>query len=166
MSEITIQTAPFDPFAEQDALRAGNASVGAIVAFVGLMRDINEGDEVRAMRLEHYPGMTEKAIAEIVAEARALSRAAEYAEWRARPEGRVPDLEGIEQCLVFGRYLAAQSGLELAQFADLAGRAPAAGCTSEVFPRPAGRPADQREPRRGRCGRPADRDGRGNRHSP
>lgn len=70
MSEITIQAEPFDPCAEQDALRVGNPQIGALVAFVGLMRDINEGDEVRGMHLEHYPGMTEKALEDIVAEAR------------------------------------------------------------------------------------------------
>jgi len=68
-TEIRIQSTPFDPFAEQDALRRGQAQVGALVAFVGLMRDINEGANVRAMSLEHYPGMTERALAKIAAEA-------------------------------------------------------------------------------------------------
>ena len=51
-------------------MRRGNPKIGAIVSFVGLMRDINEGDEVSALFLEHYPGMTEKALETIVAEAR------------------------------------------------------------------------------------------------
>jgi molybdopterin synthase catalytic subunit len=70
MQEILIQDIPFDPEAEQLAFRRGRPGVGAVVSFLGLMRDINEGDSVEAMRLEHYPGMTEKALEEITAEAR------------------------------------------------------------------------------------------------
>jgi len=70
MSEITIQSAPLDPESEQRELRCANPSVGAVVSFLGLMRDINEGDEVRSMVLEHYPGMTEKALQAIADEAR------------------------------------------------------------------------------------------------
>ncbi len=66
---ISVREAPFDPAAEEQAVRAGNPGVGAVVTFLGLMRDINEGDEVTAMTLEHYPGMTEKALAAIVDEA-------------------------------------------------------------------------------------------------
>ena len=69
MQKITIQSTPFDPAAEQQALRAGNPRIGALVTFLGLMRDINEGDTVSGMTLEHYPGMTEKALEAIVAEA-------------------------------------------------------------------------------------------------
>lgn len=69
MNRIYIQSEPFDLAAEQERLRAGNPRVGALVSFVGLMRDVNEGDRVSRMRLEHYPGMTEKALAAIVAEA-------------------------------------------------------------------------------------------------
>ena len=69
MEKITIQSNPFDPAAEQQALRAGNPRIGALVTFLGLMRDINEGDAVSGMTLEHYPGMTEKALEAIVAEA-------------------------------------------------------------------------------------------------
>lgn len=68
-TEIRIQAEPFDPAAEQDALRAGQAQVGALVAFVGLMRDISEDSSVRSMTLEHYPGMTERALEAIAAEA-------------------------------------------------------------------------------------------------
>lgn len=71
MSETRIQSGPFDPAAELEALRGGNPAIGAVVTFLGLMRDLNEGERVGAMVLEHYPGMTEKALADIVAEARA-----------------------------------------------------------------------------------------------
>lgn len=66
---ISIQEADFDLGAELTALRAGDARVGALASFVGLVRDMNEGQGVSAMTLEHYPGMTEKALAAIVAEA-------------------------------------------------------------------------------------------------
>jgi molybdopterin synthase catalytic subunit len=67
---VRIQTAPFDAQAEADALRAGDLDVGAVVTFVGTVRDVNEGDSVSMLELEHYPGMTEKALEAIVAEAR------------------------------------------------------------------------------------------------
>lgn len=63
---VTIQTADFDLGAEVAALRAGDAGVGAIATFVGTVRDRNEGLGVSAMELEHYPGMTEKAIEAMV----------------------------------------------------------------------------------------------------
>ena len=70
MHEIRIQTQAFDPAAEQAALYRDNPGVGAVVAFVGLMRDMNEGQTVTRMTLEHYPGMTEKALEAIAREAR------------------------------------------------------------------------------------------------
>ena len=69
MSETRIQCGPFDPAAELEALRAGNPAIGAVVTFLGLMRDLNEGERVEAMALEHYPGMTEKALMAIAEEA-------------------------------------------------------------------------------------------------
>ncbi len=69
MIDIRVQQTPFDPAAEQDDLRRGNPGIGALVAFVGLMRDVNDGEQVEAMTLEHYPGMTEKALAAIAHEA-------------------------------------------------------------------------------------------------
>ena len=69
MNEIVIQSEPFDVAAIQDELRVNNPSVGALVTFLGLMRDMNEGDQVSTMFLEHYPGMTEKALREILDEA-------------------------------------------------------------------------------------------------
>ncbi|MBL0125744.1 MAG: molybdopterin synthase catalytic subunit MoaE [Betaproteobacteria bacterium] len=67
--KISIQTADFDVGAECTALRAGNAKIGAIASFVGLVRDINEGSGVSTLTLEHYPGMTEKALSAIVSRA-------------------------------------------------------------------------------------------------
>jgi molybdopterin synthase catalytic subunit len=67
---VRIQTAPFDAQAEADALRRGDNDVGAVVTFVGTVRDVNEGDAVTTLELEHYPGMTEKALGAIEAEAR------------------------------------------------------------------------------------------------
>ncbi len=67
---VRIQTADFDVSAEIAALRRGNPKVGAVASFVGIVRDVNEGDAVAGLSLEHYPGMTEKAIGEIVEQAR------------------------------------------------------------------------------------------------
>lgn len=63
---VRIQTGDFDLTAEVAALRVGKAGVGAVVSFVGTVRDCNEGQSVAAMELEHYPGMTEKALTAIV----------------------------------------------------------------------------------------------------
>lgn len=68
---IRIQTEDFDLGAEVARLRANQPQVGAVVAFVGTVRDMNEGASVAAMELEHYPGMTEKALKSIVEQARA-----------------------------------------------------------------------------------------------
>lgn len=68
---IRVQTEDFDLGKEVAALRAGQAQVGAVVAFVGTVRDMNEGAGVSEMELEHYPGMTEKALEDIVSQARA-----------------------------------------------------------------------------------------------
>jgi len=69
MHDIRVQTESFDIATEQQAMYAGQPQVGALVSFVGLMRDINEGDQVSRMTLEHYPGMTEKALHAIAEEA-------------------------------------------------------------------------------------------------
>ena len=66
---IRVQSAAFDPGAEVNALHAANAGVGAVVSFVGYVRDFNDGHDVAGMFLEHYPGMTEKALGKIVLEA-------------------------------------------------------------------------------------------------
>ena len=66
---VLIQHQDFDVSAELAALRAGDARVGAVCSFVGTVRDRNEGASVSAMELEHYPGMTEKAIEGMIDEA-------------------------------------------------------------------------------------------------
>jgi molybdopterin synthase catalytic subunit len=71
MSAMRVQAADFDLNAEVAAIRAGNAKIGAIASFIGLVRDINDGSGVNTLTLEHYPGMTEKALEKIVADARA-----------------------------------------------------------------------------------------------
>ena len=67
---VRVQTADFDVGAEIAALRAGDGRVGAVASFIGTVRDVNDGSGVTTMTLEHYPGMTEKALEAIVAEAR------------------------------------------------------------------------------------------------
>lgn len=67
---VRVQREDFDLGAEVAALRAGNPKVGAVAAFVGLVRDLNDGSGVSTLRLEHYPGMTESALEEICAQAR------------------------------------------------------------------------------------------------
>ena len=68
---IRIQEQDFDISAEIAALRQGDARVGAVVTFLGPVRDMNEGSAVQEMTLEHYPGMTEKALQEIIDQAKA-----------------------------------------------------------------------------------------------
>lgn len=75
---VRVQQAAFDAGREMDALRAGNPQVGAVACFVGVVRDFNDdasgkcgGKAVATLTLEHYPGMTEKALADIEAQARA-----------------------------------------------------------------------------------------------
>jgi molybdopterin synthase catalytic subunit len=67
---VRVQTEDFDVGREIEKLAAGDARAGAVAAFVGLVRDLNEATEVRTLTLEHYPGMTEKALSQIVEEAR------------------------------------------------------------------------------------------------
>ncbi len=69
MIHVRVQAEPLDPHKEVDLLRADNPAIGAVVSFIGLMRDINEGDQVESLFLEHYPGMTEKALQRIATEA-------------------------------------------------------------------------------------------------
>lgn len=66
---VVVQTADFDLSAEVAALRAGDGGVGAVCAFVGTVRDRSDGASVSAMELEHYPGMTEKSLMNIVHQA-------------------------------------------------------------------------------------------------
>jgi molybdopterin synthase catalytic subunit len=68
---IRIQTEDFDLSTEVAALRAAQPQVGAVVSFVGTVRDLNDGAMVSQMELEHYPGMTEKALQQIMEQAQA-----------------------------------------------------------------------------------------------
>ena len=67
---VRVQDADFDLTTEIKALRTDDPRVGAVVTFVGTVRDMNDGSHVKGMTLEHYPGMTEKALEEIIAQAR------------------------------------------------------------------------------------------------
>ncbi len=66
---VSIQTQDFDVSQELAALRAGDARVGAVCAFLGTVRERNDGSAVASMELEHYPGMTEKSISAMMDEA-------------------------------------------------------------------------------------------------
>ena len=68
---VRVQMGDFDVGAEIAALRRGNPKIGAVASFIGLVRDVNAGDAVSTLFLEHYPGMTEQALEKIVQEARA-----------------------------------------------------------------------------------------------
>jgi molybdopterin synthase catalytic subunit len=67
---IRIQEKDFDVSAEIAALCKGDPRVGAVVTFLGTVRDMNDGSQVKGMTLEHYPGMTEKALQEILDQAK------------------------------------------------------------------------------------------------
>lgn len=67
---IKVQSEDFDVGAELEAISAGRKNVGAVAAFVGLVRDLAEGNDIAAMTLEHYPGMTERQLAALEDEAR------------------------------------------------------------------------------------------------
>jgi len=66
---VRVQIEDFDAGAEMAAMRRSNPKIGALASFVGVVRDMNEGADVAQMTLEHYPGMTEKALDQIVAQA-------------------------------------------------------------------------------------------------
>ena len=68
---VRIQTEDFDLSTEVKQLRAGDARVGAVATFIGTVRDQNDGASVSDMTLEHYPGMTEKSLEEIIQKAKA-----------------------------------------------------------------------------------------------
>lgn len=69
MAHVRVQEAPFDAGEEIAAMTRGRRDVGAVATFVGVVRDRNEGASVGRMTLEHYPGMTEKALHQICTEA-------------------------------------------------------------------------------------------------
>ena len=66
---VRVQVEAFDPGHELNALHAANLGIGAVATFVGYVRDYNDGQDVCGLFLEHYPGMTEKALAGIVSQA-------------------------------------------------------------------------------------------------
>ena len=69
MNEVRVQSGDFDLGQEVARLRANDARIGAVVSFVGTVRDLNDGARVSEMELEHYPGMTEKSLEAIAARA-------------------------------------------------------------------------------------------------
>ena len=68
--KVSVQSEDFDVGAECAAMARGRTDIGALASFVGLVRDANDGAGVVKMTLEHYPGMTEKSLADIVEQAR------------------------------------------------------------------------------------------------
>jgi len=70
MSSVRVQTDDFDVSAEMLTLRKRNPKIGAVASFVGVVRDLNDGDSVSTLTLEHYPGMTEKSLEAIVQQAK------------------------------------------------------------------------------------------------
>lgn len=67
---VRVQSEDFDISKEIAFLRRDNPRIGAIASFIGVVRDMNEGDNVAEMTLEHYPGMTEKSVEDIITQAR------------------------------------------------------------------------------------------------
>lgn len=67
---VRVQTEDFDAGFEINQLRSACKDVGAVVSFIGQVRDVNEGDEVSQLTLEHYPGMTEKSLEAIITQAK------------------------------------------------------------------------------------------------
>lgn len=94
---VLIQSEDFDVSTELAALRHADARVGAVCSFVGTVRDRNEGSDVSAMELEHYPGMTEKSIELIID--RATQRFGIYA---AKVIHRVGPLLPMDQIVFVG----------------------------------------------------------------
>ncbi len=69
MGSVSVQTADFDIGSEIDALTGDDREIGAVVSFTGLVREMTKAGSISTMELEHYPGMTERALEAIVAEA-------------------------------------------------------------------------------------------------
>ncbi|NOT66633.1 MAG: molybdopterin synthase catalytic subunit MoaE [Methylotenera sp.] len=67
---VRVQTQDFDAGLEISQLRNARKDIGAVVSFIGQVRDLNEGDAVSQLTLEHYPGMTEKSLEAIVSQAK------------------------------------------------------------------------------------------------
>ena len=94
---VRVQSEDFDAGRELAALRNADPAIGAVAAFIGAVRDINSDASVSSMTLEHYPGMTEKALEMIVAEAKARWDIAE-----ALVIHRVGPLEPADQIVLVG----------------------------------------------------------------
>ncbi|MDO9365828.1 MAG: molybdopterin synthase catalytic subunit MoaE [Methylotenera sp.] len=71
---VRVQTEDFDVGFEINQLRQARKDIGAVVSFIGLVRDLNDGDAVSQLTLEHYPVMTEKSLASIINQAKARWR--------------------------------------------------------------------------------------------
>ncbi len=93
MPRVSIQTEDFDVSSELAKLRAADKRVGAACSFVGLVRDVNEGDAVAALELEHYEGMTEKSIEALID--KAFARFDIYAARIVHRIGRLAPLDQI-----------------------------------------------------------------------
>lgn len=92
---VSIQTGDFDLGQEVASLRANDKRVGAVCTFTGTVRDHNDGLRVSSMELEHYPGMTEKAIEAMVDEA-----VARFAVYGVRVIHRVGLLQPLDQVVM------------------------------------------------------------------
>jgi molybdopterin synthase catalytic subunit len=91
-ARVSIQTQDFDVSTELAALRANDKRVGAVCSFVGTVRDVNEGDTVSELELEHYEGMTEKSIEAMIDAAHA-----QFDIYAARVIHRVGRLAPLDQ---------------------------------------------------------------------
>ncbi len=67
---VRVQVEDFDAGLEINAMRRSHGNIGAVVVFIGQVRDLNEGDQVSTLTLEHYPGMTEKSLQDIIEQAK------------------------------------------------------------------------------------------------
>jgi len=95
LARVAVQTEDFDLSTEIAALRASDKRVGAVCSFVGTVRDRNAGDQVATLELEHYPGMTEKAI-----EAMIDAAMARFDIFAARVIHRVGLLQPLDQIVL------------------------------------------------------------------
>ena len=95
LERVSIQTEDFDQSVEVGELRKNDTRVGAVCSFIGTVRDRNDGLSIKSMELEHYPGMTEKAIEAMIDEA--LKRFDIFA---ARVVHRVGLLQPLDQVVL------------------------------------------------------------------
>jgi molybdopterin synthase catalytic subunit len=99
---VRVQAEDFDAGREIALLRQGNPQIGAVAAFIGVVRDMNDGKAVADMALEHYPGMTEKSIAEIIRQAQ--SRWKIFDALVVHRVGRLKPLDQIVLVVVTGTH--------------------------------------------------------------